>query len=531
MSLTRIGGLATGIDTYQMIQDLMKAHRKPVDKLLQQRQVLQWRQEDYRGINAALLNFRNAVVSPLRFNGTFQAKTVESSNTAVVTATAPSTAATAIYDVTVHELATTAYRTSRQSITRDGAEKIDPDATLWSQYELEKFDDSWTIDPETKTFEFSLTTYNQDGTTNNNTFVVDATQKSLNEVLADINNAGELKLTVFYDATADMVSISTKHTGDNNAGGYEIGLDLDGEGQEIGFLAQALQLGNVAGEAEIEQGGTNAQATVNGMTIERAGNIFTLNDVNFSLKAAGSSTVTVRGDTDAVFQQIKNFIDEYNKLLDLINGKLQEERFRDYLPLLDDDPARDNMTERQIDQWEQKARSGLLRHDTILSGIVNRMRADVFSPVAGLDESLNHLMHIGITVGSFADQGKLIIDEAKLRNAIEQDPADVAKLFNQSGATTEEQGIGHRLYGYLDTAVKRVTAQAGSSTYTSSYDPSWLGRQISGLDERVHRAEARLERLEDRYWKQFTALERAINQMNTQSMWLMQQFGGGTYQG
>ena len=33
--------------------------------------------------------------------------------------------------------------------------------------------------------------------------------------------------------------------------------------------------------------------------------------------------------------------------------------------------------------------------------------------------------------------------------------------------------------------------------------------------------------VENRYWKQFTAMEKAIQQMNAQSAWLAQQFGGG----
>ncbi|ACA60279.1 flagellar filament capping protein FliD [Candidatus Desulforudis audaxviator] len=606
MSVIRIGGLATGLDTYQMIQDLMKVHRKPVDRLRQERQVLEWRREDYRGINSALLNFRNGTVFSMRLSSTFLAKTVASSNPAAVTATASPGAAKADYAVTVTSLATTAYKASTGTVSASGADKVDPDATLWSQrakfgsnqfgwnlasvageniagtgtnfyqlahawitpgsaavkvvygtggeqvYQVYYTREAYNAGVEahkvlvdtntgalefnqvvaegdtvvagyeynTRTFDFSLTTYNQNGTPNNRTFTVDAVTETLNGVLNRISADSALGLVAFYEGSSDRVSVSTTRTGDNNAAGDEIGVGT------TGFLAEVLRLGTA-----VEQGGTNARITLNGLDITRPTNEFSLNNVHFSLKATGTATLTVRSDTAFVFQHIRGFIDAYNGILDLLNGKLQEERFRDYLPLLDDDPARERMTEKQIDQWEQKARSGLLRHDSLLSSIVNRLRTDVFTPVSGLGASLNHLVHIGITVGSFADQGKLVIDEAKLRRAIEQDPEGVARLFNQSGTTNEEQGIGHRLYGYLDTAIKQLTARAGSPTYASSYDPSWLGRQISMLDERMQRTEERLEKLEDRYWKQFTALERAISRMNAQSMWLAQQFGGGMFQG
>ena len=514
MSINRIGGLATGLDTQKMIQDLVKTHRKPVDRLRQERQVLEWRREDYRGINSALLAFRNKTVFPMQLDSTFLAKTVASSNPAAVTATATPAAANADYAVTVTFLATTAYKTSVGPVSASSADKVNPEATLWSQ-RAKFFDTNFRWNPDGHTFDFSLTTFNHDGTANNKVFTVDAHTETLNGVLARISADKALGLTVFYEHSSDRVSISTTRTGDNNAAGHEIGVGT------TGFLAEVLRLGTAA-----EQGGTSARATLNGLEVTRPTNDFTLNNVHFSLKATGNAALSVRGDTASVLQQIKGFVNAYNGVLDLLNGKLREERFRDYPPLLDNDPVREHMTDKQVDQWEQKARSGLLRHDSILSGIVSRLRADVFTPVAGLSASLNHLTHIGITPGSFADQGRLVIDEARLRQAIDQDPDGVARIFNQSGATNEERGIGHRLYGYLDASVKQLTTRAGSSTQTSSYDPSWIGRKIGGLDERIQRAEERLQHLEDRYWKQFTALEQAISRMNTQSAWLAQQFGG-----
>lgn len=519
MSINRISGLATGLDTQQMIRDLMKTHRKPVDRLRQERQVLEWRREDYRGINSALLAFRNNTVFPMQLDSTFLAKTAASSNPAAVTATATPAAANADYTVTVTSLATTAHKTSAGAVSASSADKVNPEATLWSQ-RAKFFDTNFRWNPDGHTFDFSLTTFNHDGTSNNKTFTVDAHTETLNGVLARISADRALGLTAFYEHSSDRVSISTTRTGDNNAAGHEIGVGT------TGFLAEVLRLGTAA-----EQGGTNAMVTLNGLDVTRPTNNFTLNNVHFSLKATGTAALSVRGDTTSVLEQIKGFINAYNSVLDSLNGKLREERFRDYLPILDNDPAREHMTEKQIDQWEQKARSGLLRHDSILSGIVSRLRTDVFTPVAGLSASLNQLTRIGITPGSFADQGKLVIDEARLRQAIDQDPEGVARIFNQSGATNEERGIGHRLYGYLDASVKQLTIRAGSSTQASSYDPSWLGRQIGMLGEQVQRSEERLQKLEDRYWKQFTALEQAISRMNAQSAWLAQQFGGGMFQG
>jgi flagellar hook-associated protein 2 len=507
--MLRIGGLATGLDTYEIIRSLMKAHRKPVDRLQRKRQILEWQREDYRSINSALLHFRRNIVSPLRLSTPFLSKMAESSNPAVVTATAPSTAANATYEITVHQLATTAYKTSTESISKDPGNRIDPDATLASQKHL--FAVPWTEDPD-GFIRFTIATYSQDGSQKSETFVVDPEAESLNQVLKRISESA-LSLSAFYEASADKVSISTRHTGNNNPQGDEINF-VDGD-----FLTQALRLGTA-----VEAGGTDASLTLNGLEITRAANDFTVNGVNFSIREAGSATVTVSSDTEAVFRQIKNFVDEYNALLDRLNGELREPRYHGYPPLLEDD--KEKLTERQIDRWEEKARSGLLRHDPILSKIVTQMRNDVYNPVSGLEEGFSHLAHIGITVGSFSDQGKLVIDEAKLRAAIAENPEAVAQLFNKSGATYEEQGLAQRLDRALDAGIKRLTARAGDDTATMAYDPSFLGRQIREVDDRIAQMEKRLEQLEDRYWQQFAALEQAIARMNAQSAWLMQYTSG-----
>ncbi|RJX22385.1 MAG: hypothetical protein C4575_01630 [Desulforudis sp.] len=602
MNINRITGLASGLDTQQMIQDLMKAHRKPLDKLKQQRQLLEWKREDFRSINSSLLSFRQNAVFPMRLSSTFLARSALSSNTSVVTATANTAAANATYSVSVTSLATTAYKTSTVPVSAASGNKVDPGQSLWSQ--RAKFGDTnfnWKMEAvsgetiagtdsasyqlantwvtsgsaavkvvlagggeqaytvyyseadyntglevhkvwlntetgalqfnqviatgdtieanyeyNTRTFDFDVTTYKQDGTAVNKTIEVSAVTDTLHAVLNRISADTDLGLTAFYEGSADKVSLSTTRTGNNNALGDEIKLGT------TGFLAQVLRLGDA-----VEVGGTNAVLNINGLDIVRATNEFTVNDVNFTLKGSGTATVTVRGDTESVFQSIKAFIDGYNSLLDQFNGKLQEKRFQDYLPLLEDDPARENLTEKQIDQWQEKARSGLLRGDSILDSIVTRLRNDVFSSVSGLDPSLNHLTHIGIKIGSREEHGRLVIDEGKLRAAIEQDPEGVARIFNKNGSTSAEEGIGRRLYNYLDSAIKRVTAHSGSSATSSLYDQSWLGRQIDALGTQVSRTEQRLEKLENRYWKQFSALEQAIARTNSQSMWLMQQMGSG----
>ena len=50
VSSTRIPGLATGMDTDQMIKDMLTGEQNKVDKAKQKEQITKWQQESYREI-------------------------------------------------------------------------------------------------------------------------------------------------------------------------------------------------------------------------------------------------------------------------------------------------------------------------------------------------------------------------------------------------------------------------------------------------------------------------------------------------
>ena len=74
-----------------------------------------------------------------------------------------------------------------------------------------------------------------------------------------------------------------------------------------------------------------------------------------------------------------------------------------------------------------------------------------------------------------------------------------------------EQG-GAKLYDAVNNAMSRITEKAGSSG--ALYDNSVLGQDIERLNRSISLAEERLLKLEERYYRQFTAMEQAINRMN-----------------
>lgn len=145
--------------------------------------------------------------------------------------------------------------------------------------------------------------------------------------------------------------------------------------------------------------------------------------------------------------------------------------------------------------------------------------------VSGLaDGNLNHLSQIGINTGSYTEGGKLFIDDKKLTEALAKKPEEVMALFTTRDAAGN--GVGARVYDTLNDIVKKLSAKAGSSS--SSVDNSTLSQKLKRMDTEISRWQDRLTSIEDRYWKQFTAMEKALSKMNSQSTWMQQSLFGGS---
>lgn len=116
-----------------------------------------------------------------------------------------------------------------------------------------------------------------------------------------------------------------------------------------------------------------------------------------------------------------------------------------------------------------------------------------------------------------------------MREAISQNGSKVVELFtktpNTDPATFEDLGIATRLYNSLNASMEKITEKAGSNAY--QVDNSVIGKGLVRLNKDINNWEKRLKEIEARYWKQFTAMEQAIQKANSQSGWLAQQFGGG----
>jgi flagellar hook-associated protein 2 len=365
----------------------------------------------------------------------------------------------------------------------------------------------------------TITTFDKDGNEQKNKFTFTSAQ-SMNNIMSAISSSGA-GVSAFYDEHSGKAALTRSETGDFNKDGDEMLFSGD-------FFNNTLGLNNAGGSSQGEQ---NAMFTMNGLETERAKNTFDVNGMSITLKetfteAEGAVTLGSDTNTDGVMDTIKGFVEEYNKIVEDVNGKLNEKVNRDFKPLSDE--QKEEMSEKEIELWEEKARSGLLRSDSSISNVMNNMRSLLYKQVDGTDSAYNTLYSIGITTSSsYTDNGKLEIDEDQLRQAIEDDSEGVYQLFAASGSTTETQGLARRMRETLDNGVSALAERAGGYKGKLLPHQFTLGRNMENIDDRIAQFEDRMVSVENRYYRQFTAMEQAMSRANSQSNYLMQFMNNG----
>lgn len=481
----RIGGLASGMDIDKLVDKLMTAERMPLDKMQQDRTNLTWKRDGFRNVNKSLLELDNMMLD-MKLSSTYQSKSVSSSQENAVTATGTSKSTNGTYDSEVTQLASSAIRVSEGEID-------DPDKPLGKDTKI-KFS---TYDTEKKEMVEHKVDVSEDDT--------------LNSVLKKITDADN-NVRAFYDSQSGKVIMETTRTGKYNDDGNEIDF-----GDSNNFFNEILQMGK-------ESGGEDAEFKYHGIDMTSKENSYKLNDITFQFKnkTNGSAKLTVTNDVDAAFDSIMKFVDKYNEIVEKLNGTQQEEKHRDFKPLTDE--QKKDMSDDEIKLWEEKAKSGILRGESAISEGLYSMRRSWYSNVeTGSD--LTSITQLGITTSSnYLDGGKLIVkDESKLKEALRNDPDSVYKLFSNSDEG-DGRGIVNRLDDAMNSTINNIEERAGNGTKT--LENYTLGKRMKDLNKQIDAFEDRLGRVEDRYWSQFTQMEKAIQQMNQQSNYLTQQFGG-----
>ncbi|PUU88177.1 flagellar filament capping protein FliD [Halanaerobium sp.] len=452
-----LDGLATGMDTTSIINQLVAVERQPIQRYEEEILELQTTKDAWRDINSRLSNLENKV-TPLKLSSTFNSNTANSSNEGVVTATASNGADEAAYSVTVHETA----KSQRM---------------FGSQLE-------------------GFSAAAKDEITINSTKIGINAGDSLKDISSKINEA---EAGVKASIVDNRLVLETSETGEVNALDPADTSSISAQGtilKDLGILGEDVD-GNkiIANEA---QKATNAEIDINGISgITSATNTFsdTVEDVTFNINpdalvssetGTAFSAISVTKDTDKAVNAVQGFVDQYNSVMNFVDGK--------------------------TDYDEEQEKAQILQGDSTAMRLQMKLRTMVTSKVKDSGE-LKTLSSVGIEIDR---DGVMSFDSAKFKEAFNETPDEVSDIFRASSDTDGFDGMAQRMDGYLDQLM-----QTNSGLIPRRLD--FFDNRISSLNEDIEDVERKVELTRDRYVEQFAAMESAISDMNQQMSWMESQ--------
>lgn len=304
-----------------------------------------------------------------------------------------------------------------------------------------------------------------------------------------------------------------------------------GKSRVLNITAGTSNVVDVFGIAANNKEGTDAVLSItapgeNPVNITRSSNKFTIDNITYDLsgsKDGETSTISIKADATDQVDKFKKFVEKYNTLVAKINDKISEKKNYNYKPLTED--QKKELSESEIKVWEEQAKKGLLARDGSLSNIILQLRQSIYSIVSGAGINITE---IGITTTSnWRDGGKLEIDEKKLKDALENKGDLIQKLFTQNNAEDNGKGIMQKMKDTFNTYIgsEGILVQKAGYVNTRWVGNNELTKNIEEKSKAIKEMEQRMYTKQERYYQMFAALERNMNNLNSQSNWLASQLG------
>ena len=528
----------SGIDVESLVKVGMMSEQKKYDRLYKKEVETEWRKEAFADVYSAVNTFRSSM-SDMRLSSRTKPMTATSSLSDVVTATANANAGVMSHTVEVTQAASNAYlmTASGQKVARTNTAAPASVALKDVAFAGGTMPAGMANGDTALSFKLS----NGTGTAEVKFTAEEIFTKNLtlNDLATRINNArfidsdgkkSALNITASYDAVSDAFSIVNTKSGSDN----KVSLSVDtgaGSAADTTALLNNLKLGQVSGgsisaplsftaagtTSTLEAAGTNASVKVDGRTYtDLQENKLQVNGVTYTFKketpAGTTAQVTIAQDQEKLVENVKKFVEDYNKLLDDLHGRYNNNKYPDYEVLTKDQEA--SMSHEQVEKWNERAKSGLLYRDGYLRSIISDMRDAVTNRVGSAPGRYNNLAAIGIT--SKDQSGHLKLDENKLRTAISAEPDAVNQIFSHTDDDDNygDNGVATRLAERLGKRMESLKSHAGMTANKS--DRSELGKLIENYEKQMSDFKQLMSSFENQLYKKYNAMEEAISKLSTQ---------------
>jgi len=446
-----ISGINTSIDINLIVEQMVAQASTPLTRYQSQLSAVQSKQSALTAVQTKLASFESILYdfTTVGSSSVFASKEAESSDEDVTTVSATSSALTGVYNLKVNWLAAQ-HKLASDQFTDDTLEISAAEGAGTSTFRI-------TVNGENTDVSVDVAAGEDNETVLSN--IAQAINSSDAEVTAIVVNetSDTARLVVTSNNTGEDYEISFQDTSGSLL--FNSGV-IDGVGAVNNELAQAR----------------NASFTVDTLSFSRSTNVIddAISGATLSLLSAGDSTVTVSQDEDTIKSDIKEFISAYNDVVGTIN------LYTSY--------NTDTNT------------ASTLTNETLVKRIPNELRSLATGIVSGQPAAVNSLFQIGIEVDT--DGTMSIADEAKLDQAIEAYPDDLAALFN-----TTDTGVAERLDNYLDNI---LDAQGMMSVRLNS-----INERIDDLNDNIEDFGDYLEDLQDTLYLRWANIEALMNANQT----------------
>lgn len=347
-------------------------------------------------------------------------------------------------------------------------------------------------------------------------------------------------------ATNKTTMNTSQKTMDNNQVLADIAAMEDGTEKDAAiasFVKQVQSAHDIANNTSIEYNtdarkidGCDSEIYLNGIKYTGSSNSYSINGLNITAQVvtdtdgkvsdANAISITTSTDTQGIYDKIKDFLSQYNSLINEITSLYNADSAKGYEPLTDDE--KDAMSDTEVEKWEQKIKDSLLRRDDNLESLMSAMTS-AMSGAVEVNGKKMYLSNFGIKTLGYLNapanqQNAYHIDgdeddanssgnADKLMTAITNDPDTVINFM---------QGLADNLYKSVHT---KMQSSSLSSIYTV-YNDKEMASEYSDYTDLIKKWEEKLQDKEDYYYKKFSSMETALSKLNSQTSSLSGLFGG-----
>lgn len=495
----RVTGMYSGLDTESIISELVSAKQTKVDDTKKEQTKLEWKQDKWKELNTKIKGLQTKYLSNMRFAASYAKKTTKVSDSSVASVITGDSAVNGVQELQIGKLAKTAYLTGAKLEREDGET-----ATALTKLSELKGGSS---------FAGGKITFTKNGKTEELEFDSEAT---ISDVLTKLKEQG---VNANFDEKTQRFFVSAKESG--AASDFTLGGDE-------GLLA-SLGLSAASGASKID--GRDAEITLNGAKFNSSTNVFEINGLTITAmqetEPGKSVTVTTANDTEGIYDMIKNFFKEYNSVINEMDKLYNAESAKGYEPLTDDEKYA--MSEKEVEDWEEKIKSSLLRRDSNLSSISASFKQIMLAGVEVNGKKM-YLSDFGInTMGYFEaednernayhidgdpDDANVSGNADKLGAMIAKDPDTVVSFF---------VGLSRNLYAEMDEMSKAVKDYR---SYGNFYDDKKMKSDYDSYTSKIADLEEKLTAYEDQLYAKFGAMETALAKMQSNSSAVTSLLGG-----